>query len=351
MNKQCSGCGITLQNEHSTLPGYVKDQNQDYCVSCYRLKHYGDLSKVTNQKVDPFEILEKISNKNALFVWVIDLFHLEESKIGSLHRWFSDQEVVILATKRELFPQTMSLNKIKNAIIPFIKESHLNVVDVLITGKYGKMNKETNIERLNQLRNELKKDQIVFFGKTNVGKSSLINALTNREDLSVSVLPGTTIDLIKIESEIHQLYDTPGISMNPTLLDKLSPSTVKALQQKKPIKPINFQLKGPQALVIDGFGYFEFDHNGSYSVTCYLPDSITIHRSKIENVANQFARLDKERNELLNDKLVLKSYSLVHKNSDVVIMDLGFITIHDSAVKVKAVMKESIELVVRKAIL
>lgn len=348
MNKQCQGCGVPLQTENPNEIGYIKSLDQEYCVSCFRLKNYGDLSKVTQNKVDPFEMLEKVSQIDALFVWVVDLFHLEESKIGSLHRWFNDKEVVIMATKRELLPKTMSLSKIKNALQPFINESHLNIVDVLITGNFGKMNKDNNIRRLNSLKDEFRKDKIVFFGKTNVGKSSLINALSNTSDLSVSVLPGTTIDIVKVASDVEELYDSAGISMNETLLDKLSNETVKLLQQKKTIKPINFQLKDNQSLIVDGFGYIDFKHEGSYSITCYLPDSVKLHRTKTENVTQQFSRFESE---LRDEKLISKNHSISHKNTDIVIMDLGFITLHNPTVKISTHFKQSVEVILRKALL
>ena len=348
MKKHCLGCGIQLQSTNPNEVGYVKSIDQDYCVSCFRLRHYGDLEKVTLKEVDPFVMLEKISTLDALFVWVVDLFHLEESKIPSLHRWFGDKEVVLLVTKREILPKTMSINKIKNVLNPLIKESHLNIVDVLITGNYGKLNKDVNIKRLDSLRKEFKKEKIVFLGNTNVGKSSFINAISNTNNLSVSVIPGTTLDLIKVDSDIDELYDSAGIAINDSLLTKLDNETIKKLQPSKTIKPLTFQLKGQQSLIIDGFGYLSFSSDKPYSITTYLPDALEIHRTKTENVMAQFERFDSV---LADESLKSKNYSLTHNKTDVVIIDLGFVSIHDSQVKVSSHFKESVQLVLRKAVL
>lgn len=351
MDKYCLGCGIKLQNNNDLESGYVRSMAQDYCASCFRLKHYGDLSKVTQVSVDPFETLNKISQMDALLVWVIDLFHLNESHINGLVRWFQKTPVVLLVTKRELLPKTMSTSKIVNALHPFIMESHLNVVDVLVTGNYGKMNRDDNIHKINRLKKQFKKENVVFFGKTNVGKSSVINALTRRDGLSVSLLPGTTIDLIKVQSDIENLFDSAGIGSQNTILNHLSFDAIKKINAKKPIKPINYQLKDQQSLIIDGFGIIDLSSKTPYSVTCYFPEGVTIHRTKSENALDQFQRLSLELNELIDDKLKSNELSTKHKNTDIVIMDIGFVTVHGSGVKLVTRFKESVEINLRKALL
>lgn len=350
MDKQCLGCGHPLQDQDKNQVGYVKNKDQDFCVSCFRLKHYGDLSKVNQLKVDPYVTLEKITKLDALNIWVVDLFHLEESKINSLHRWLNDKPVVLMVTKRELLPQTMSNNKIKQALLPFIKESHLNVIDVLITGKFGKMNKETNIERINELKVETKKDKVVFFGNTNVGKSTLINELSDEKSLSVSALPGTTLDLVEVKGPIENLYDSAGIAIQEGVLEKLSHDKVHSLQNKK-IKPITLQLKDNQSLIIDGFGYLSFFKEGSYSVTCYLPENVLIHRTKQIQAQAQYERISAEFNELKDEKLISRPLKLNWPTTDIILFHLGFITVHDSSVKVESYFKESVLVQVRKALL
>lgn len=350
MDKKCHGCGYPLQTNNKTLGGYTQKMDNDYCESCFRLRHYGDLSKVNVFKVDPYETLQKISQLDALYVWVIDLFHLEESQINSLHRWLRDEPVVLMVTKRELLPQTMSVTKIKEALMPFIKDSYLNIVDVLVTGKFGKINKEYNIERLNQLKQETNKEKVVFFGNTNVGKSSVINELSNQKQLSVSALPGTTLDLVLVDSEIENLYDSAGIAIQEGLLEKLSAKKVKSLSQKK-IKPLTLQLKGDQSLIIDGFGYFNFSYADKYSITCYLPDSLKLHRTKTSQVIEQFDRMSEKFDELQTDSMIIKKVYLNHPTTDILIYHLGFITVHNSQVKIESHFKESVMINTRKALL
>jgi Predicted GTPases len=56
---------------------------------------------------------------------------------------------------------------------------------------------------------------IAFFGRTNAGKSSLVNAVTNQDLSVVSSIKGTTTDPVRKAMEILPLgptviIDTPG---------------------------------------------------------------------------------------------------------------------------------------------
>ena len=58
---------------------------------------------------------------------------------------------------------------------------------------------------------KLNRPRIGFFGKMNVGKSSLVNALTGQQVSVVAQTPGTTTDPVKkIMELVHQYRNPPG---------------------------------------------------------------------------------------------------------------------------------------------
>lgn len=77
---------------------------------------------------------------------------------------------------------------------------------------------------------------IGFFGRTNVGKSSLINAITNQQISVVSEIKGTTTDPVKKSMELLPLgpvvlIDTPGLDDNSQLGELREKRTREILNQ------------------------------------------------------------------------------------------------------------------------
>ncbi len=78
--------------------------------------------------------------------------------------------------------------------------------------------------------------QIGFFGKTNAGKSSLINAITGQEVALVSEVKGTTTDPVKKAMEMLPLgpvtfIDTPGLDDDSQLGQMRQKRTLEILKQ------------------------------------------------------------------------------------------------------------------------
>ena len=78
--------------------------------------------------------------------------------------------------------------------------------------------------------------QIGFFGKTNAGKSSLINAITGQEVSLVSEVKGTTTDPVKKAMEMLPLgpvtfIDTPGLDDDSQLGQMRQKRTLEILKQ------------------------------------------------------------------------------------------------------------------------
>ena len=76
---------------------------------------------------------------------------------------------------------------------------------------------------------------IAILGKPNVGKSSLINRLANRELAIVSEIPGTTRDIIELDYDIKGLpvifYDTAGLRETYEKIEKIG--VIKAINKTK----------------------------------------------------------------------------------------------------------------------
>lgn len=352
MTKQCKGCGATLQNTDSAKAGYITNLEKDFCVRCYRLNHYGD-TKQLNMHVEASSVLNEISLMDkALYVWVIDIFHLEESQIPSLKRWLNDKPVVVIFTKRELLPLTMSQSKLIRAVQPFLKQSQLNVVDIIISSKMGKEGKGLIINSIKNHKEQLKLDKIVFFGQTNAGKSTLLNTLfSETSQLSVSAYPGTTLDLLKIDTSIGDVYDSPGIDLKDNILNHLPLEAVKLLQPKKQVKPITYQLFQDQSLIIAGLAKVDFIGAQQLSVTAYFPEDISIHRTKFENSMKQFEKLQDNLFSIPDKKLRTTQLRNNHEGFDLVIDHIGFFSVKGTVQNISITCSEHVSFSQRKVMI
>jgi len=326
--KKCLGCGESLQNNDENMVGYVYDVSNTLCKRCYRYRHYGDYS-LMQPLVTPAEVLlQEFAAMNALFIWVIDLFHLEESLIAGLNRHIGQKDIIIVATKRELYPITVSSQKISQMIANRIKDENITFKDIIVVKNYAKDGQQ---EVFSAIKKHRKGRDVVVFGVANVGKSTLINALFPQSTpLTVSQFPGTTVALLAIEHQDFRVYDTPGIEMKSKLLTHLTSEQIKVLQPKKPIRPKVFQLYQDQTLVIGQMAMIHIYNAQNVSVVLYMPENVDIHRCKQSNALDYWNQHTHTKIPYIADlqgKLVQKHWKHRDEKLDFVFFYIGFISI------------------------
>lgn len=346
----CQGCGVALQTTDPAKEGYSPKVDALLCKRCYRLTHYGELQLSANHRIQTEALLKKLSSMDALFLWVIDLLHLEESMIDGLIRHLPQKDIIIVATKRELLPATLSQHKITSMIQQRCKSSNIIPKGIVVVSDFGKDGATDVFKGIDIFRNNR---DVVVFGVANAGKSTLINALfPHRLPLTVSQFPGTTIDLIPIVERGYTIYDTPGIEMRNHFLDLLSSNQVKILQPKTAIKPIVYQLSSKQTLIIGQVAMIHIDIKEEVSAVLYLPEGVDVHRTKTENAQAYWDKHTDGKVPCLNQKfeLIEHTWKKSDEKTDVVLMYIGFISIlGDCTIKTQAI--EPCGIFVRKAVI
>ena len=267
MNR-CQGCGIILQNNDVNKLGYIPKEkiNETLCERCFRLIHYNDLKIVELPAID---ILEKI-NKNGKYVFFLtDLLNINNEVINTF--------------KSIKIPKTLIISKID--YLP---------------------------------------------GYTNVGKSTLVNKLKENNLITMSVVPNTTLDFIKINiDDEYNLIDSPGLNYQKTIYEESNHNIIKKLNPKSVLKPITYQLKNNASLVIEDIIRIE-----NKSPKCNL----TIYMSNLLNIVKVYEN-NKLLKELNNKELIME------KDEDIVIKGLGFINVKsDSKLKIYLKNQDLIEI-------
>lgn len=156
--------------------------------------------------------------------------------------------------------------------------------------------------------------EFVFWGRSNVGKSSLINSITKSKIAKTSKTPGRTRSLVFFEFEKRiRIVDFPGYGFskipkfNELKIDRLIENY---LSQRKVIKFI--------FLLIDArHGMMEIDKNIICQLEKFLGSKLIIIFTKIDKLKNQEEKKNLlQNNNLINDNFHKRFFNTSIKNSN-----------------------------------
>ena len=298
---KCIGCGIELQNNDKTKLGYTTNIEKSLCERCFRIENYGEYKKVTKDNNEYINILKEINKTKDLVVLVLDIFNLTEN-INVIKENISN-DILLVITKRDILPKSVHDEK----LIEYIKNYNIKIKDQVVISSYKNYNFDELYEKINNYK---KSKNVYVIGFTNAGKSTMINKLIynysdNDTKITTSIMPSTTLDKIEINlNENLTIIDTPGLLCEKSFYDILEGKELKKIIPKKEIKPISYQIKDKQYIVIDKYAIIEAEN---INMVLFMSNSLNIKRfyKKPETKL-------KERNIKIN-------------NNDLVINGLGFI--------------------------
>jgi len=275
--KTCKGCGVELQDLDEIKVGYVKDLKQDYCQRCFRLTHYNDTtqlkrSDITNELVR--EIYRK--HKDDLFVVIIDVFETMIFNIDSLINEYKDKKVILIVNKIDLLPRNITDNKIDYLITNVLTKSHHNnIITCILTNKHDEEFRNVFFDTLNAVGYK----SILFVGRSNVGKSTIINKILGDNKLTTSVYPGTTVTVNRFKVNDYEFIDTPGLEDNESLINYIDIDKLNKLVPVKTIKSKNFQIYEKQSYIIEGICRIDINPKKLTTLKLFISNDLNVHRT------------------------------------------------------------------------
>ncbi len=360
MSEFCKGCGVKLQNDDPKGLGYVPSLDADYCQRCFKLRHYGDVTINMQQGIAVEQTLAKINELDGIVFWTVDLFNLESNIVSRLNKRIPGKKIVMILTKRDVLPQTLTDAKIKRYVERRLREEDIRVQDILVAGYMTKESDKSReiLDQIEEIADELGSNRnVIFMGMANSGKSTLVNRLLGSSELTISRNPGTTLDVIAREWRGRTLYDTPGLENPKSVLSWLPAPELKTVIPVKPVKPYICQIFEDQSFAAGGLARMDVVCSKKASIVGYFSLNLPIHRGKM-------ADADRLWNEHLGEMLSpaldtsMDTMAVWHaprlkagEKMDVVIQGLGWFCVSGDISAINVYAHKGIQVTFRKAMI
>lgn len=315
---KCLGCGSILQSKDRNLEGYTTKENATYCERCFKIKNYGEYKSIVKDNNTFINILKEVNKSNSLVLLVVDIFNLPEN--FDIITTNINNPILLVLTKRDLLPKSIY----EERLLEYMDNYKLNLLDKVIVSSNNNYQLDELINKIKTYKNN---DRVYVVGYTNAGKSTLINKLiynysNNLPTITTSLLPSTTLSSIEIEfDDSLTIIDTPGILGENSIDNFIDIKTLKRITPKSTIKPITYQIKTKQYIIIDNLLKLSLQNN---NITIFVSNNLKVERYFKDK-------------EMELEKRVLE----VEANNDLVISGLGFI---------KFTKKEKIEISLVKGV-
>lgn len=360
----CEGCGSLLQTQHPDKPGYVPpaalEREHAVCKRCFRIRHYNEVAKVEHDPEEYLGMLQKIGDRQALVVQVVDLFDFSGSWIPGLQRHTGGNPILILGNKLDLFPKSVKIQRLKEWVYAMAGEQGIQPVDVILTSAA----KGYCFDEVAQGIEKHRRGRDVFVtGTANVGKSTLINRLLKEygggeEVITTSPYPGTTLDTIHIPlDDGREIVDMPGIVRQDRMSEWVEPEELDTITPTREIRPKVYQLNEGQTLFFGGLARMDYREGARQPFVCHLANSLYIHRTKGEKADEVW---EKHRGGLLSPPKDPSSLPQMKRHTfhldgkeklDLVLSGLGWIATGKERGRVDLCAPEGVRVEVRRAIL
>ncbi|WP_067141428.1 GTPase [Oceanivirga salmonicida] len=360
--KICTGCAEILQTEDINKKGYIPIEkyllgDKLICRRCFRLKNYSEIPNETEDKNLYSEIVRKTISNVDIVMPIFDAIDLEPSMTNEILDLLENNRVFVVLNKIDLLPKYYVKTEIarwfKNILID---ENIFPEQESYISAK-SNFGLNGILKKLKTMARDKKDIKVAVIGASNVGKSSILNRLLNKNNLTVSKFSGTTKGSIKNKIKFKDItitfYDTPGLIPEGRIQSLLNPKKAVKLVPNKEISRKTFKLKENQYFMLSNLVYFRV--NSDCEIQVFASKNIEFHvtsKEKYSELLNRdfFKLLSKEETEEYLKNTFITKDIILEKGYDLSIGGLGFIEVKKGEFNISITAPENVLIKQRNSI-
>lgn len=299
--RRCYSCGVVLQSKNHDKDGYVeKELLQDlskgvlFCQKCFHSEKYNLSPREASLDHEFFTLIADAQATDALIVYVINLFSFEAGFIRALNHWLSGLDILVIANKRDIIPQDVSDEALKEYVAHRLRVEKLKVLDVKLVSASENYNIRDVIDAIKELR---RRRDVYIIGQKHSGKTTLMETFlkeyknVSRTNIITQNYPGTNLKVMQIPiDQSTYFYDTPGLGNDNSILEKVEKQVLKSVVPIKRVEKRLYTLNKDQSLFIGGLARIELVEGEKTAVGCYFSSEVDIRKIIVPEPNNQFLR-------------------------------------------------------------
>lgn len=285
--RRCYNCGAILQCEHPSKEGYVKKevlenatQNFLFCDKCFELERFKERSNEPLLDPDFLTLLNDAKKKGSLIVYVVNLFSFEAAFNHQINEILEGMNILVVGNKFDLLPAKTSKELTKEYVAHRFRAAGLTIhsENVIVANAFDDETAREIMTRIYELKNG--KD-VYLVGSQLSGKSTLLSSFLrvfnnlSKGNIVTEPYKNTDLSVMKIPlSTKSNLYNTPGISLDNSILYNLDKATMREIWITKSVKPREVTLSRKQCMLIGGMAIIELVSGKKTTFSCYFHEHI-----------------------------------------------------------------------------
>lgn len=368
--RRCYNCGAILQSSDKEKEGYVDEeilnnssQNFLFCNSCFEKEKYQPRLNEPKLDKDYLTLLNDAKEKDALIVYVINIFSFEASFIHQINEIIDGMNILVIANKFDLMPASLNKDDAKAYVahrFHAVGLKQINPDDVILANAFDDETAKEIVQTIYERKNG--KD-VFILGSSLSGKTTLLHSILRvyqnmvQENIVTEPYINTSLEVTKIPlTKKTAVYSTPGTSIDNSILFNLDKKTFNDIYVFKPLKGKNISLGNKQAFFIGGFAIIEvissFDKKTDF--TCYFHEDIPLKKvskgnKNFDDMFIYYVNQKKIKPALstLTSIKMLDTYEIEipeNKYRDIGILGLGWLTIHANNTKLRIYVPKNVSI-------